>query len=694
VPYIFPKRRLKGSDILDPNDLNQDFTPVQELLSGKLDAKNFIANDLKTGVTAKAGAYYNTHYASVDVPVFLGTSRETTTMNFVRSDGTTIRPIPPGSSYPSIDDIFVIPNTQAWVPILDNSGAALKLSVTTDQANLWITGFAQYVWNGFFEPKGEAEQSESGGVWLSQGDFKKEPTQFLDSDGNQRAPYAYPIREADAEYEAANPDQGGYHHISRGEKAANVQFAIRIDGRIIEESITGKQGTYDREPKGMRAGDSKNRLGGQRGYKKKVTYSDSLPRPGQRVPDERAVGLGPEVLPVRLGCVVPVAPGSHTIEIIARRLRPLKDRQLKVGDYVGVFSRNLFAMELHSYAARATDRVSPPTIPNFESETGITSARMATNTTQKLESRLNDIRVADVQRNSLPNTHLPSKVKFVGRQVITPNVMTTADGVALSAGVSRARWPGWGTFKNNVLSGLAGGWDSAAAAEEFGWHMLADSGAGSATQLLISDSSLTTTADEVMMVMADVNLRRITPLPSNFISLLDDEERDNWRDYISFYQPHKYLDLYAAFSLGYSSDGGTTWNIVDAQRPAWINRYNWVGRDKNYRSIDGVFRFDSDSPTTRWQYTEAVETHIDGRGPYTGDEFQHTNIPLFWVVDSATTINRLAVFVTSAMPSWWMVNDAFSSGVKRRWRMPTRDIMRGLEVRWGNCSLSAIKVEK
>ena len=696
MPYIFPKRRLKRSDVLDPNDLNQDFVPVQELLSGQLDAKNFIADDLKSNATVQECAYFTPHYKEVEVPVYLGGARgtATTTMNFVQSDGATLRVPPVGDN---LNDVFVIPNTQAWVSVTNNAGNALKSTFTTDQAVLWITAYVQYVWNGFFEPKGGPGIDVDDAEYENSGHFELDPTEFLDSDGDQRAPYAYRLREASSEYENKYPDRGGFHHGSRGERPANVQFAIRIDGRVIEESITGKHGTYDHEPKGFRAGESSEGKAGQRSFEYKVTYDSALPRPGQRIPTERAVGLGPEVLPVRFGCVVPVAPGSHTVEIIARRLRPLQDQDLKVGDYVGVFSRRLLTMELPSYAARTTSRVSPPTIPSFESETGITETRIGTNTSQKLQNRLNDIRVADVARNSLPNTHLPSKVKYSKRTAITPGLQTMTTGDVLSTGYSQARWPGWGTHKNRVVTNRLDGWrETFEDANGAGWFMLTD---GASDDLLIESSDLSVAGNEFLVAMADVNLRRITPSKSDFARSLDVEDSQHWRDYLSWYMPHKYLDLYAAFSIGYYD--GSNWNIVDAHKPSWINRYNWIHRGKNYRSNDNteskrVEVYSSDFAKTEYSFTVKGES-LDGRGSETEDGLQSANIPLFWALDGADgakTIEKVAVFVSSAIPGWWRFTATRPDIGFYDWKYPARDVLRGLQVSWGNSHLSAIKVEK
>lgn len=700
MPYIFPKRRLKSSDVLDPNDLNQDFVPVQELLTGKLDAKNFIASDLKSNVAVQEGAYFTPHYTEVEVPVFLGGAQNTQTksMNFVQSDGATLRSFGAASGAPSTEDIFVIPNTQAWVSVTNNAGAPLKTTITTDQAVLWITAYVQYVWNGFFEPKGGPSVVDD--VYTGSGNYGQDPTDFLNADGSQRAPYAYRLREITPEFENKYPDRGGFHHLSRGERPANVQFALRVDGRIIEESITGKQGTYDHEPKGIRAGQSSERRAAQRSFEYKVTYDNALPRPGQRVPSERAVGLGPEVLPVRFGCTVPVAPGTHDIEIIARRLRPLQDQELKVGDYVGVFSRRLLTMELPAYSSRATDRITPPTIPSFESETGITQTRIGTNITQKLQNRLNDIRVADVARNSLPNTHLPSKVKYSNRALITPTITDNQ----VSTGLSRARWPGWGSYKNRVVSGSSDGWgETFVDATGAGWFMLTDGLSGDDLEIAPSGANagkLNVASNEFLITMADVNLRRIAPIKSDFVSDIDPAGPSDkpWRDYLGYYMPHKYLDFFAAFSIGYYD--GANWNIVDAHRPSWVNRYNWIHRMSGYRSADAVLgdkvlgAGSSGFPST--EGVVRIDAVTDGRGGHTEDGLQSVNVPLFWAIDGADgakTIEKVAVFVTSAVPGWWRNN--FDHGTEERmWEYPHRDIVKGLQVHWGNSHLSAIKVEK
>ena len=194
--------------------------------------------------------------------------------------------------------------------------------------------------------------------------------------------------------------------------------------------------------------------------------------------------------------------------------------------------------------------------------------------------------------------------------------------------------------------------------------------------------------------MADVNLRRITPVPSDFVDGLDRDKMRTWRDYVSYITPHKYLDLFTAFSLGYYD--GSNWNIVDAHNPSWINRYNWVDRHESYRAAEGVLGVASATTNSYGQVSTTLRTRVesDARGPYTSDGYQHTNIPLFWAIDSATTIEKLAVFVSSAIPGWWRYGTDHWGVAFNDWQQPPRDIVKGLQVRWGNCSLSAIKVEK
>ena len=40
MPYIFPTRRLRDEDVLDPTQLTDDFTHVAEALSGRLASHN------------------------------------------------------------------------------------------------------------------------------------------------------------------------------------------------------------------------------------------------------------------------------------------------------------------------------------------------------------------------------------------------------------------------------------------------------------------------------------------------------------------------------------------------------------------------------------------------------------------------------------------------------------------------------
>ena len=154
MPYIFPKRYLRSGDVMDPEDLNQDFTPAQELLDGHIDSVNLDAASFKSGVTVAAGAYYEPYYKSVEHDVGFastGSPRSVSSPNFVEMDGTTKR-----THYPTDDDgsVFVVPNDGSWVAVpgkdVDNS---LMIEPTTGSSVLWVTAYVQYVWQGFFEPK-------------------------------------------------------------------------------------------------------------------------------------------------------------------------------------------------------------------------------------------------------------------------------------------------------------------------------------------------------------------------------------------------------------------------------------------------------------------------------------------------------------------------------------------------------------
>ena len=809
MPYIFPKRFLRPRDVLDPTEFNEDTSPVQQLLDGEVDRhnlsksiKDFIkahpdADDLhgSTNVALAEGAYYTSHYAAVEVPVIFGQAGKPAqhneppkqnvvrSPNFVKPNGDVYRhagiewdempAIAPdqdlysafhgsggASNLPSI-----IPNHGSWSAVqnADLSGS-MKITVSTGQANLYINAYAQYVWQGFYEPKSPwryegpnaettlnsyesvhfqelaveearilnkygpsyswyywiypfvgnyyitGHRDESGiRSWFTEffdglytvNPYCRNPDQLPRLDPG--AAYAHPLNElTDPEDERRNPQFGGYHHISRGFYPANVQFALRVDGRIIEETITGKHYSFEETSHGLRVEDSLPPVGksdaaaedyaiGQRSALFEMNFTDEgRINPGQKIRSSRASACGPEVLPVRIGAVVPVSPGTHTIEIVARRLSR-KRKKLEYGDFVGVHSRRLHAMVLpilSNQSDREKDRL-PVQVTNLQSENLIETLEHATKY-QSLADRINSLSPSDIKKHSLPNTHLPSKVKYWKSVGWSPSrtrersrVLKTVDGAKADC-----EFPGWdfwnfinkrtyGTWDNDYDDvGADGKWRGA------GWQMLTSEERGN---LRIADTqNLKLAANEELLIFADIQVDNliIPKLPAEMLGhiealstsgLTSKYARSNW---LSYLVADRYLDLYGLLALGYrtGSDENENWTIATKFAPAVINNIAWANRDKAFLCQDG---FESTSfPTSSGSsfdvgadietgFSDLDPAEVDLRGNQTLPGNSGISVPLFarltkddFATDAESEITEVAVFGCTSIPSYWMTKYA------------------------------------
>ena len=709
MPHIFPKRYLRKGDVLDPNDLNQDFTPVQELVDGKVDRFNFRAKKLKANAVVADGAYYKAYHdyygRFVDSRVQSTgghTDPKSFDINFVEIDGET--------EYPTstTQDVFVIPNSSDWVPItagLDIEGVTrpLRTRVTTGSSVLWITAALQYVWQGFFAGTGLSKPF-TGGIAATPDVFLK-LDHYNDQWPDSTYYKAWPLNEAPISYEQNYPNAGGYHHISKGAHPARVQFAIRVDGRIIDESITGNIESYGESAHGLAIGTSPKSTVGQRSLRDVTNYRiTEKPRPGQKIRSQVSVGLGPEVMPVRLGAVVPVAPGDHVVELVARRLRRRDGKRYREGDYVGVFSRRLFCLDLPNYPPRQDgDPVSElifPTPTVYESETKITN--LGTSPDDLSESiggvklALNNLQPEHLQRNCLPHDYLPSKCSYAKRVVIEPTTSWSAPDRSYinSTGMSNARNPGIvGPYVNRVVSGSSDGWGfDFTTGNGAGWYQLRDASGGTKLEIDETSSKSLHLADnkDILIVMADVTLNLMFPRESDFMSGKSrslSSPAYSYRDFVNYNVPHKYLDLFALFSIGYESSSSWTISAENDHAPAWVNNWNWVNRDDYFDTTYGVL--------------DGVGGSIDRRGNHTDPNNLTCNVPLFMVFEGNNTrhetIDKLGIFTCSDVPWEWRDTTAHpsagSGGLLQKYAVPSRDIIKGVKVQWARCSLMAFKLE-
>ena len=490
MPFIFQKRVLQNEDVLDPIELNEDLQTVKVVSGGNLDLENIEGigpQGFKSLAIPDKEAYYKYHTAN----------NKTVEPSFDEERPLTLND--QGVNQPRFDvdsppaDLFLVPNTNSWTVVADTT-----ITVTTGQANLWINGWLQYVRNGW---------SFATNNFGADGDFATT---------------------------VSNISQLGLHHLSNGFFGSRVHFAIRVDGRVIEWTITGKQDIFSRSSLGMKPVQSMKK--------------DKGKLPGTRVPDTRAVSPGPEVLPIRIGTIFPVEPGTHTIEIVARRVPRRKSVMQEKEDVIGVHSRELHVIEMPIHAIQTlSSDVSDKQVFVFESEDPVDNSTLGS-TVSNLADENNDLKAGNIRREALFNTHLPSKVISC--------LQTTIDNdhTILKAA---PHWPG--TVLSTVSSSSFG----------WGWYQLRDS--STVLEVTTEERFLD---DDIIILMANISLREVS-------------NRGNMSNV------GRFLDGFGAFRFGMrdnvTSSGTEDWKLGPTRGPGstgYVNSFNWADAEAGFSKYD------------------------------------------------------------------------------------------------------------
>ena len=132
MPYIFPRRRLKDGDILDPVDLNDDVIPVVEVYAGGLNEHSFVAggaHGLSTLIDGSiaTNAYYSFYEESRVINPHFGSAAP-----FGMADRTDIL---------STDKI---PNDAGWYALPLNDAGDTEVVVNKGNSVLLVETTVQY----------------------------------------------------------------------------------------------------------------------------------------------------------------------------------------------------------------------------------------------------------------------------------------------------------------------------------------------------------------------------------------------------------------------------------------------------------------------------------------------------------------------------------------------------------------------
>jgi hypothetical protein len=446
MPYIFPKRVLADGDVLDPLDLNDDIIPVTEIYGGSLNEHN-----LKGGSSPGLGGLGDDKIAS---GVFCS----------VKQLKKVIDPdmgLPPGPfSRPrltNVDSVDRVPNDAVWYALPLNSAGDTFISTTTENADVWVEAQVQYS----VAPNTMADPVYSAGP--SSGNTAKYLSGALD------------------------PERGSIF-------GARIQFAIRLDGAILPWTITGHEDPYHGSP---------------RGEKPSLAYRISsvgelLPNaPGPRVEQDSDLGqLGAFISPVRLGTVVSVSAGSHTIELVARRTN-FTDQTLP--HIISVYTRKILLLQI-SQIPRASSSFDSIEVKPFDSESLLDKAAFDESVVAA-RTRLNAVRDGAVARGALRDVHLPQS--YLG----SFSNFRTGTGTLTTSSV----FPG---FTNTTAVNVNPGWE-----------------------VFLSSSVTHTSTSPVnnsLVIFADAHVQHLQRAPAS------GEEND----------------VMGALAIVFSTDGGANWTVV------------------------------------------------------------------------------------------------------------------------------------
>jgi hypothetical protein len=343
MSYIFPRRVLRNGDVMDNVELTEDITPAADRVSGKLNMHNFDAT-MASSVVADPEAFYAIHhydkYAQIVWSAFAGPQ-------WYYPDGGTNT------------DMALVQNNFEWQPIFDANGQSTELTMTTGQSVLWINGYVQYVWWGFNPTPGSLSVS--------------------------------------------SPPSAYAQHVNEAQTVpVNLQFALRVNGNIIPQTVTGIDDLTYRTSLPLKP--TSQRLAGG-------ASSNILPGP-QDVRGNQVCALGPPCLPIRVGACVPCVPGFQRVELVVRRAPYVTDTGVvQYGSYdkIYCYSRQLNVVELKSFPI---DSVGPAevTAPAFEPEEPLTTLTLYGNRVQPVVNAYNDVQEGSLARGALMHYHLPQSL--------------------------------------------------------------------------------------------------------------------------------------------------------------------------------------------------------------------------------------------------------------------------------------------
>lgn len=375
MSYIKPSFALKSGEPCDPAQVDANVIPIAQKISGRIIDHNIVAETFPQSRVAEE-AYYEMSHGGVPYYVSVAADMQ-------------IASTPAAHPVATDANAWRVPDSAEWTQVGTGPTAPvdtqLVVNPITGESVLWVIAQIQY--------------------GLTVQPYTTYPLAFGDP-----APPGVPLgwlRYEGETFVCAHP---------------SLQFAIRVDGIVDEASITGLEDTCYPAPIGYLPPDPTKRDG----------FIGARPFSVHTFSTSDTESLQVPVYPVRIQAHVPVDEGSHTVEVVVRRLPHVSGRdetvynepaagvwaKISAGKVflpapVYCFNRKLLVVDLHVQAP-ATGTSFDVGTPTAEEGDLVGSATVGV-PLQALATSMNDLGDGAIARNGLRNQHLPSRVLYPGQ---------------------------------------------------------------------------------------------------------------------------------------------------------------------------------------------------------------------------------------------------------------------------------------
>jgi hypothetical protein len=215
-----------------------------------------------------------------------------------------------------------------------------------------------------------------------------------------------------------------------------LQYALRVDGTVYEDTITGMAMFPEPPPQQL-----------YRGCKAVSATSDFDFR--HKMWQHDGIGLANHLQPARITRSVPVVEGSHTVEVVCRRPSRVdgKADNSGSGSSMQAFNRRLFVLRIKGWSKFSGTASPTLTIAPWEEGEVVSSASLNTARLAVVRNALNNVGEASIQRGALRNEHLPSVVIASAVRTLNPaTTQTTCIGATASTYAGYGATSGWQTI--------------------------------------------------------------------------------------------------------------------------------------------------------------------------------------------------------------------------------------------------------